>query len=449
MKSIKILIVDDEIEFSNLLDIILTKEGYDVSKAYSGREAVEKLKNGFFDIVLTDMMMKDMDGMELLGHVNTSYPDVDCIVVTAYGSVENAVEAMKKGAFSYFIKSNDPQELIFDIQKIIKMKNLHHENLRLKSCALEYDYILDSKNKKFQSIVKYAEKVAKTDANVMIIGESGVGKEIIARYIHNISDRRNNVFMAVNCFSFSESMLEAELYGHEKGSFTGSTHTRIGRFEAANKGTLFLDEVGDIPLSVQTKILRNIERKEIERIGSNTTIPVNFRLISATNRDLKHEISIKNFREDLYYRLNTVLIEIPSLRDRREDLPLFIEYFLNKACKDLKKSVEKIDSNVLSNLLKYEYPGNVRELKNIMERLVVISEGKEIKSRDIAPYNIFSDNFSENEISLRSVRHKAEKSHILNVLESCDYDFEKSAKWLEISVRQLYNKIKEYDISKK
>lgn len=443
-----ILLVDDEPDFIELLKIILNKKGYRVFTALNGKEAIKVINSEMLDVVLTDMMMNGLSGLDLLEYIQKEQLDLYSIVLTAYGSVENAVEAMKKGAFSYFIKSNDPQELIFELEKIKKLKDLSRENARLKSTTFVQDYVLDSKNAKFQSIIKYAEKVAITDANVLILGESGVGKEILARYIHDYSHRSQAVFMAVNCFSFSETMLEAELYGHEKGSFTGSTQMRIGRFEASHLGTLFLDEVADIPLSAQTKMLRNIERKEIERIGSNKTINVDFRLITATNKSLKEEMALRNFREDLYYRISTVVLEIPPLRERKEDLPLLIDYFLSKARVELKKNVTKVDEPLMQILMNYNYPGNVRELKNIMERLVVLSEGQTIKLEDVSPYDIFSVKPKACVgKSLKAIRQSAEHAHIVNVLETNAYNMEKAAMILDISVRQLYNKMKEYKIA--
>lgn len=447
-QELSILLVDDEPDFIELLKIILNKKGYKVFTALNGQEAINLIDSETLDVVLTDMMMNGLSGLDLLDYIQKEQLDVYSIVLTAYGSVENAVDAMKKGAFSYFIKSNDPQELIFELEKIRKLKELSRENARLKNTTFIQEYVLESKNAKFQSIIKYAEKVAITDANVLILGESGVGKEILARYIHDYSQRKPEVFMAVNCFSFSESMLEAELYGHEKGSFTGSTQTRIGRFEASHMGTLFLDEVADIPLSAQTKMLRNIERKEIERIGSNKTIKVDFRLIAATNKSLKEEMALRNFREDLYYRISTVVLEIPPLRERKEDLPLLIDYFLSKARKELKKNVTKVDESLMHILMNYNYPGNVRELKNIMERLVVLSEGDTIRLEDVSPYDIFSVKPKTSVgKSLKAIRQTAEQAHIFNVLQASDYNIEKTAMVLEISVRQLYNKMKEYKIA--
>lgn len=444
---LKILLVDDEKDFRNLLWVILEKEGYTTDVAENGDMAIDMVKKNHYDVVLTDMKMNGMDGIQLLEYIKVLDKKIECIIITAFGSVKNAVEAMKKGAFSYFIKSNNPQELLFDLEKICKIKSLSDQNDLLKDEIGRYDYILKSKNNDFQKMIEYAKKVAKTDSNVLIMGESGVGKEVIARFIHRCSNRKNEIFMAVNCHSFSDSLLEAELYGHEKGAFTGSYQMRKGRFEASDKGTLFLDEIGDIPLSTQIKILRNIENKEIERIGNNRSIKIDFRLICATNKDLKNEILSGQFRKDLYYRISTVILEIPPLRRRKEDLPILIDFFLKKAQKDLKKKVKGLDDDLMNVLLNYNYPGNVRELKNIIERLVVIAENDELTLRDVSGYDVFSDSrFLNSKKSLKEVREFAERSHIMRILESCDFNIKEAAKVLQITSRQLYNKINRYDI---
>lgn len=445
----RILIVDDEKKFRELLKAILKKRGYNANCARNGLEAVKMMKLDDYDIVLTDLMMDGMDGMELIKYIKHNKLEAKCIIITAYGSIENAVEAIKEGAFSYFIKSNSPQELIFEIEKIVKINKLSQENEILKNQLASFEAMLSTKNKKFANVLELAEKVARTDANVLILGESGVGKEIITRYIHQKSSRSDNVMVAVNSHALSENLLESELYGHEKGSFTGSTYMRKGRFETAEGGILFLDEIGDIPLSTQVKILRNIENKQIERIGSNIPIKVDFRLICATNKDLRHEIAEKRFREDLYYRISTVTIEIPPLRDRKEDLPMLIDFFVERSQKELKKRIKTIEEDLLKVLLGYDYPGNIRELKNIIERLIVMAEGDTLTLEDAEKYNIFSDQNDfeiSSKMSLKEVRSMAEKKHILSVLQEKDYNMDLAAEILQISSRQLYNKLKEYEI---
>ncbi|MEA4986928.1 MAG: sigma-54 dependent transcriptional regulator [Anaerovorax sp.] len=447
---LKLLIVDDEPEYRTLLRIILEGEGYPTDTAENGMSAISMLEKNEYDVVLIDMRMAGINGIDLLEHINKLYRNIKCIVITAYATVENAVEVMKKGAFSYFIKTNNPQELIYNLHNIESIKNISDQNLILKDEIDRTDYVLISKCPLFQKVVDYSEKAAKTDVNVLILGESGVGKEVIARHIHKCSERRNEIFMSVNCHSFSDSMLEAELYGHEKGAFTGSQYMRKGRFEAADKGTLFLDEIGDIPLETQVKILRNIENKEIERIGSNKTIKTDFRLISATNKNLNKEILNSRFREDLFYRISTVIIEIPPLRQRKEDLQMMIDYFLDKAKKDLKKNIESIDDKLLDVLLNYDYPGNVRELKNIIERMVVIAENNTLSFKDISQYDIFSKfDIETGMLSLKEVRQNAERAHIIKILESNHFDIDMAANVLQITSRQLYNKINLYNIKVK
>ena len=395
----------------------------------------------------TKRPLATMDGLGILDHIKSLNRNTRCIVITAYASVENAVAAMKKGAFTYFIKSNDPQELIISLKHIEKMKSLREENELLRGEIGSNHCLMQTNNDEFQKTIEYAEKVAKTDTNVIILGESGVGKEVLARYIHKCSNRNNGIFMPINCHSLSDSLLEAELYGHEKGAFTGAISQRKGRFEAADGGTLFLDEIGDIPITTQSKILRNIERKEIVRIGSNSPIKINFRLICATNRDLNKEIENGRFREDLYYRISTIIIEIPPLRSRKEDLSMLVDYFLMKAGKELKKNVTSMDTELMDVLYQYDYPGNVRELKNIIERIVVIAEKDKIALSDIKQYDIFKK--SEPlpvRMSLREVRIQAERNHIIRALESSENDLETVAKNLKITPRQLYNKINEYGI---
>ena len=444
---LRLLLVDDEKEYRTLLQVILEKAGYTTDAAENGYAALRLIGENDYDVILTDMRMEGVDGMQLLEHINMLEKNIKCIVITAYASVENAVEAMKKGAFSYFIKSNDPRELILNLQNLEKMKNLSEQNMMLKNAIAGNHYPMESQSPEFQKVISYAEKVAKTDSNVLILGESGVGKEVIARFIHQCSNRRDEIFMPVNCHSFSDSLLEAELYGHEKGAFTGSQGQRKGRFEAADKGTLFLDEIGEISQSNQSKILRNIENKEIERIGSNKSIKVDFRLICATNKNLKSEILNSNFREDLYYRISTLIIEIPPLRKRKEDLRPMITYFLNRACVELKKNVESIDEPLMEVLLNYDYPGNVRELKNIIERMVVLAENDRLTIQDISQYDIFSStNHRAGNRSLKEIRQAAERSHIMRMLDAADYNMDEAAAILEITPRQLYNKVNEYGL---
>lgn len=466
---LKILVVDDEQAFRELLSIILKRRGHEVTEAASGEEAMGRIMTGAYDLVLTDLRMGGMNGLALVQAIQEIPFDgsqkPECIVITGYGSIENAVDAIKNGAFSYFVKSNDPEELISSIDKIARIRSLDRENRLLKDEILSGDFMLKSDNRRFGDIIRAAEKVAATDANVLLLGESGVGKEVIAQHIHRCSARASGIFMPVNCYAFSESMIEAELYGHEKGAFTGSTGMRVGRFEAADKGTLFLDEIGEITMAIQVKLLRTIENKEIERIGSNKSIKTDFRLIAATNKDMEQAIRERQFREDLYYRINTVVFEIPPLRERKEDIPLLADYFLKKSSREMKKQVNGIADDLMRVLVQYDYPGNIRELKNIIERLLVFSDKDWITlddlnlSRSIGRLGNMplqsadGDNQPADDVSmatdgfrsLKSFRMKMEQAYIEKVLTHTGRDMDKAARILQISTRQLYNKLNEFN----
>lgn len=444
----KILVVDDEIEYREVLEMILCENGYIIETACSGEEALEKLENDSFDLILSDLIMEGMDGIQLLKEIKKKYADTEVIIVTGYGTVQNAVEAMKKGAFTYFIKSHDPEELLIEIENIKKLVYLESDNDILRSQQKDLNFMLKTNSRRFRKTIDIAQKAAKSNVNILLLGESGVGKEVFARYIHNCSDRKERHFIPVNCHAFSDSLLESELFGHEKGAFTGATDRRKGRFEAAHGGSLFLDEIGDISLSTQVKLLRTIETKEIERLGSNKPIDIDFRLICATNKDLNSAITNGEFREDLFYRISTITIEIPPLRERKEDISNLIDFFFEKSKVELKKRVEKIEKEVMDFLLSYDYPGNVRELKNIVERLVVLSDDGIIKEVDL-PEDKSKYRYDENtkEIKpLKDVRKEAEAKHIEKVLKQCDYNITEAARKLNISRRQLFNKITEYEL---
>ncbi|MCM1991655.1 sigma-54-dependent transcriptional regulator [Oceanirhabdus seepicola] len=444
----KILVVDDEKEYREVFQMILEENGYITEVTCGGEEALEKLKNKSYDLVLTDLIMKGMDGIELLKNVKKEYTDTEVIIVTGYGTIKNAVEAMKKGAYTYFIKGHDPEELLIEIEKLKRLVFIEKDNQILRSKQGHSKFMLNTKNKEFKKIINIAEKAAKSNVNILILGESGVGKEVFAKYIHECSDRKDEHFIAVNCHAFSESLLESELFGHEKGAFTGAIDKRIGRFEAAHGGTLFLDETGDIPLSTQVKLLRTIEEKKIERIGSNKSIDVDFRLICATNKELHKSIINGEFREDLFYRISTITIEIPPLRDRKEDIPDLINFFFEKFKIKLKKDVCEIEKEVMDFLLSYEYPGNVRELKNIVERLLVLSEKGIIQESDLPEHGDKKtyDKEIEDIKPLKVIRKETEAKYIERVLEQCNYNITEAARKLDISRRQLFNKITEYGL---
>ncbi|MBP2659253.1 MAG: two component, sigma54 specific, transcriptional regulator, Fis family [Firmicutes bacterium] len=446
--NLKILVVDDEKEYREVLQMILESKGYITETACSGKDALEKLKKKNFNLVLSDLIMPGMSGIELLEQIKEKHPETEIIIVTGYGTVQNAVEAMKKGAFTYFIKSHDPEELLIEIGKIKKLAGLENDNEVLRSQQIDPNFMLKTKNPRFKKVLDIAEKAAQSNVNILILGESGVGKEVFAHYIHHCSDRRGRTFIAVNCHALANNVLESELFGHEKGAFTGAVEQRKGRFEAAHGGTLFLDEIGEISLSTQVKLLRIIELKAIERIGSNKSIDVDFRLICATNKNLHKSILEGEFREDLFYRMSTITIEIPPLRDRKEDLTDLIDFFFKRSEAELKRKVNQIEKGVMDFLFYYDYPGNIRELKNIIERLVALSSNGIIKEVDLPEYK--KGEQCNNEIdevkSLKDVRKEFEARYIAEVLELSDYNMSAAARKLDITRRQLFNKVTEYNL---
>ncbi|MEG2200118.1 MAG: sigma-54 dependent transcriptional regulator, partial [Anaerovorax sp.] len=467
-KDLSILVVDDEQDYCDVMGVILKGEGYTVDTCNDGYEAMKKLAEKEFHIVLTDLMMPKMDGNELLNEVKQKYPEIEVIMMTAYGTIEKAVEAMKNGAYSYVTKGQNPEQLLAEMKKIEELNSLVKENKRLRDQLNTTDYLLESKNNSFKDMLDIAKKAADSTANILILGESGVGKEVIARYIHRCSQRKNNHFVDLNCHAIPESVLESELFGHEKGSFTGASYKRIGRFEDADHGTLFLDEIGDIPLSTQAKLLKVIENRKLYPVGSNAAIDVDFRLLTATNKNLEQEIERENFRADLFYRLSTIIIEIPPLRERKEDLPSFIDYFLKKSQTDMKKRIKEIEPQVMTFLLTYHYPGNVRELKNIIERLVVLADDGMVKASHLSNYGISQNHVGEPKVpvkeatvfqeeindrephvtcenqTLREVRKEVEAAYIQRIINQEEGDLNSVANILGITRRQLSNKLVEF-----
>ena len=446
--SLRILVVDDEKDYCDVLDMILGTKGYHVTTCLSAIDALDTLEKQTFDVIISDLFMPEMDGVQFLEIVKSKYEDTYVIIMTAFGTIENAVDAMQKGAFTYFIKGNKPEELLIEIEKINQLITVISENKYMKE-KYTNEFMLQSRNPVYNHLLRIAEKAANSDVNILILGESGAGKEIIARHIHACSPRNNHLFMDINCHAFSDNLLESELFGHEKGAFTGAINKRVGRFEAANGGTLFLDEIGDISLETQAKLLRSIETKQIYRIGKNEPIDVDFRLISATNKNIEEEIKAGRFREDLFYRISTIVLEVPPLRKRKEDIPLLVDYFFNKCQSEMKKNIKEVQQPVLDFLESYDYPGNIRELKNIIERLVVLSENGTIGSNCLPTVRARSEDIEvelDDQRSLKDVRKEIEIKHIQNTLRSCGNNYGKTAEKLGISRRQLFNKMTEYEL---
>ena len=452
-ENLRILVVDDEQDYCDVLKMILEGRGYAVDTCNDGREALNLLEKGSFDIVVSDLNMPVMDGYELLREIKSRDYDCEVIILTAFGTIEKAVETMKAGAFTYVTKGSDPEELLIEIRKIKDMRKAARKNEILKQ-KTSGNFMLESRNLKYRQMLKLAERAAASESNILILGESGSGKEVLASFIHNKSQRSQENMMELNCQALSESSLESELFGHEKGAFTGASQKRIGLFEASHGGTLFLDEIGGVSMNLQAKLLKAIENKTIYRMGSTTPITVDFRLITATNRNLKEDMDADLFRSDLFYRISTIVLELPPLRERKEDIPLFIDYFINKYAREMNKENIDMSENVRNMLINYNYPGNVRELKNIIERLLVLSEHGEIREEylpsDIAAgknpapkQNMFETDYTE---SLREYRNKAEKMYIEGLIERYPKDMNKVAEILSISRRQLFNKLVEFGL---
>ncbi len=452
-ENLRILVVDDEKDYCEVLKMILESNGYTTETCFNGQEALEMLEKGSFDVVISDINMPVMDGYELLKEIKKREYDTEVIVLTAFGTIEKAVETMKSGAYTYVTKGNDPEELLIEIRKIKDMRTAVIKNRVLEE-KVRGGYMLESRNSKFSRMLVLAERAAASESNILILGESGAGKEVLASFIHEKSSRKNANLLELNCQALSESILESELFGHERGAFTGATQKRIGLFEAAHGGTLFLDEIGGVSMGLQGKLLKAIENKTIYRMGSNTPITVDFRLITATNRNLKEDMDRDLFRSDLFYRISTIVIELPPLRERPEDIQLFIDYFVDKYSREMKKKHTYMSDKVRELLINYNYPGNVRELKNIVERCMVLSEEGEIKEEYLpseiisgrgrhVSQSIFETDYTE---SLREYRGKAEKSYIEGLLERYPDDMNKVADILSISRRQLFNKLVEFGL---
>ncbi|WP_206458435.1 sigma-54-dependent transcriptional regulator [Anaerovorax sp. IOR16] len=449
-KSFHILVVDDEVEYQTVFSLILRENGYRVSCCSNALTAMDYIKNNEINLVLTDLKMPNIDGLELIQMVKNYDPEIDIMIATAYGSIESAVEAMKHGAIGYFVKSSDSEALLIDINRITEIRTLKKSNEILRQQASSPEIFIDTKNEEVKKVLEVCKKAADSNINVLLLGESGVGKEIFAQFIHRLSNRSDNHFIPVNCQVFSEGMIESELFGHEKGAFTGATSKRIGRFEEANYGTIFLDEIGDLPIATQGKLLRVLETWKIERVGSNKSIDLNLRLISATNKNLEEEIQKGNFREDFLYRINTLTITIPPLRQRKEDLERLISFFLEKIQREQKKKIINIEEGVRNFLMQYDYPGNIRELKNILERLVALSEGGTIRAKDLLPPLQQETQGTKQQAALtqtlRDARSEFEADYIARALKKYDSNISKTAVFLGITKRQLWNKISEYNL---
>jgi len=444
MKKVKVLIVDDEAIVRDALNDWLKDIGYEVFTAENGHKALEVIEKEKPGIMITDLVMPGMDGIELMKRAKTQQPNVEVIIITAYASIPTAITAMKEGAYDYIEKPFCPERAELLVKKLAEHRELVEENLSLRH-KLEDRYRFENiiaKSSKMQRIIEVIKVVAKSNATVLITGESGTGKELVARAIHSQSDRRSKPFVAVSCAALPESLLESELFGHEKGSFTGAYAQKKGKFEFANGGTLFLDEIGEMSANIQVHLLRVLEEKEFTRVGGNQPIKVDVRVISATNKALRKAIEKQEFREDLYYRLNVVSIELPPLRERKEDIPLLAEHFLHKFAAENRKEVTEFSPEVIESLLAYDWPGNIRELENSIERAIILSRDSSITTADLRQENVSLVGSASIGKNLKEV----EKIHILNVLRETGENYSEAARILGVSRMTLYNKAKEYGL---
>ena len=442
--SVRIMVVDDEETICEALMAWFVKDGYKVETALSGAEALTLLQEKPFDIFLVDVKMPGMDGIELLSRIREKQPDAAVIMMTAHGSIQTAVEAMKRGASDYLCKPFDPDALSLLMERVLVHKNLQKENLLLKERLLVQQeegvdvFVIQSES--MRKLFAAVEEVAPSSAPVLISGETGVGKDLVARAIHLKSSRSEGPFVAINCGALSESLLESELFGHERGAFTGAVKTRRGRLEMADSGTLFLDEIGEISTKMQISLLRVLEEKRFLRVGGTHPIISDFRLITATHREIPSLIREKQFREDFYYRINVISLHIPPLRERREDIPVLADHFLKQYVEDTGKHLDGFTERALEHLDAYAWPGNVRELKNVIERAVVIAKGRMIAAEELK----FLDPGRGFEVPPSSNLEELEKNHIRAMLKACDGNMSRAAKKLGINRSTLARKMKRY-----
>jgi two-component system, NtrC family, response regulator PilR len=452
----KILIVDDNPEVLKLIANILETNEYEVETVSRGESAIKKLESNDYDMVLTDLMMPDVDGMQVLEHVKSRASRTMCIILTGHGTIKSSVKAIKRGAFDYITKPVSPSELLIIVEKALKFKNLEEENIRLKKelkGKYHYKNIIGT-SQVIKKIYDLIEKVSDTDGTVLITGASGTGKELIARSIHYNSQRSDKPLVVINCGAVPEALLESELFGHEKGAFTGAYKKRIGRFEMANGGTVFLDEIGEMSPALQIKLLRVLQEQQFERVGGTKTLHVDLRFIAATNKNLTVAINMEKFREDLYYRLNVIPIKVPSLKQRRSDIPLLIDFFLKKFQKTKEKKLTGFSQSAMDSMWAYDWPGNVRELENVLKRLTILCEGPVVNMDDL-PENIRDVSETSrsdeevilgDELNLNEAVQDYEKRIILEALEKSNWVKSKAAKLLNINRTTLVAKIKKQNI---
>ncbi len=444
MEQVRILVVDDELVIRESLAGWLRRDGYHVSTVPSGEDALETLKTNSYDILLLDIQMDGMTGMDVLAHVSEEYADIDAIMITAFGSVPSAVQAMKSHAFDYILKPFDPDELSLLIKRLVDHRARIKENTYLKE---EYEErtrfeSMIGQSEPMQKIFRLIEDINDAESPVLITGETGSGKGLAAKAIHSSSLAKDGPFVAVNCGAIPKNIMESELFGHRKGACTDAKETRKGRLELAAGGTLFLDEIGEISMRMQIDLLQVLEDKIFYKVGGTQPITADFRVVAATNADLEQAIINRTFREDLFYRLNVISFTLPSLRERKEDIPLLAEHFLSRFTQEVNRGVERISRDAMDELMLYEWPGNVRELSNAIERAVVVCKTRTITANDLPIGHDVIQEIKPKGFSLDDI----EKEHILKMLQQTSWNISKSAAILGIDRSTLYNKIKRYDL---
>jgi DNA-binding NtrC family response regulator len=444
-----ILVVDDDKLANEFFSVTLKRAGYDVDSVYSGEDAFDAISTDSYDIVVTDLKMKGMDGIELLKSIKKSQPETVVILVTAYGTVDNAVNAMKIGAYDFLLKPVTPDALEMLVARAAELIRLKDENRRFRSDVASRFKSIVGKSSKMKKVFELIEVTADARSTVLVTGESGTGKELVAKAIHYSSNRKDGPFIKLNCAALPENLVEAELFGYEKGSFTGAVRQRKGKFEIAHTGTLLLDEISEMPMGLQAKLLRVLQEREIERIGASVSIEVDVRIIATSNRDLKEFIRKGKFREDLYFRLNVIPVHIVPLRERLEDIPLLVQHFIDKYNNENGKETKSVSDEVMRLFLKYHWPGNVRELENYIERGVVTSSATTLSRADF-PSDLSLGRLADEipGIDIGMSLADSEKYLILKTLEKYEGNKTKAAEILDITPRTIRNKLAEYDFNK-
>lgn len=459
---VKILVIDDDPSIRNMLEIVLKKTGYDVTCTESGKSALEKLKKETFELIISDIKMPDITGIDLLKKIKTINPEIPVILITAFASANDAVEAMKLGAEDYVTKPFNLDELRIIIHRALYKRSMEKENIQLKSRLTEKEKFenIVGKNQKMLEIFEMIDTISQTDSTVLIIGESGTGKELISKAIHNKSERSACKFVSINCGALPENLLESELFGHTKGAFTDAHKDKKGLFEVADKGTLFLDEIGEMSPKMQVKLLRALQERKVRKVGGSEEIEVDVRIISATNKDLTESIKTGEFRTDLFYRLNVISINVPPLRERKDDIPLLLEYFLRIFNKKFNRQIEGFEKDALDIVINYSWPGNIRELENVIERAVALEKGLFISIKSLPSDLVY--NISETEVMPSNIDALLKDEHfdfqeyiddisrriILKAFLSNDSNMKKTAEKLKLNYRSLRYLMEKYDLKK-